>query len=53
MGPIAGFSAVFLGSSVARMIKPSADWMFGVIAEPVGVFLDTGKCEKVEGLSTE
>jgi hypothetical protein len=39
LGPTAGFCAAFLGSSVARLIKPSPDWMFGVVAEPVGVLV--------------
>ena len=39
LGPFAGFFAAFFGSSIARMIKPSADWMFGIVAEPVGVLV--------------
>jgi len=37
LGPWLGFLVAFLGSLVARMIKPIDLWMFGVIAEPVGV----------------
>jgi len=37
LGPWAGFSAALIGSIVARMIKPTYDWMFGIVAEPVGV----------------
>ncbi len=28
-----------LGSSMARMVRPSVDWMFGVVAEPMGVLV--------------
>ena len=37
LGPWAGFFAAFIGSIVARMIKPIDDWMFGIVAEPMGV----------------
>jgi len=37
LGPWAGFLAALLGSIVARTIKPTSLWMFGVIAEPLGV----------------
>jgi len=37
LGPWAGFSAALTGSIVARMIKPTYDWMFGIVAEPLGV----------------
>jgi hypothetical protein len=37
LGPTIGFSAALLGSIVARLIKPSMWWMFGIIAEPIGV----------------
>jgi len=37
LGPWAGFLAALLGSLVARAIKPTDLWMFGVIAEPMGV----------------
>jgi hypothetical protein len=39
LGPKAGFLAALIGSSVARLIKPSYDWMFGVVAEPLGVMV--------------
>lgn len=39
LGPIAGFFAALIGSSTARMIKPDEFWMFGVIAEPLGVLV--------------
>jgi len=51
LGPIAGFFAAFIGSSTARMIKPDEFWMFGVIAEPLGVlvcgFLAKGRWKPV------
>ena len=37
LGPWAGFSAALIGSIVARMIKPVDVWMFGIVAEPMGV----------------
>jgi len=37
LGPKIGFFAAFLGSSIARMVKPDAFWMFGIIAEPLSV----------------
>jgi len=37
LGPWAGFLAALLGSFIARAIKPTDLWMFGVIAEPMGV----------------
>lgn len=37
LGPKIGFSAALLGSAIARVIKPSIWWMFGIIAEPIGV----------------
>jgi len=37
LGPWAGFLSALIGSIVARAIKPTELWMFGVIAEPVGV----------------
>lgn len=36
LGPWAGFSAAFMGSVIARMIKPTDVWMFGIVAEPLG-----------------
>jgi len=37
LGPWAGFFAALIGSIVARMIKPIDVWMFGIVAEPMGV----------------
>jgi hypothetical protein len=37
LGPAIGFSAALVGSVIARLIKPSIWWMFGIIAEPIGV----------------
>lgn len=37
LGPWAGFSAALIGSIVARMVKPIDVWMFGIVAEPMGV----------------
>jgi len=39
LGPKAGFAAAFIGSLTARIIKPSGEWMFGVVAEPMGVLV--------------
>ena len=39
LGPKIGFFAAFLGSSIARMVKPDAFWMFGIIAEPISVLM--------------
>jgi len=39
LGPWAGFSAALIGSVVGRMIKPDVFWMFGIIAEPLGVLM--------------
>jgi uncharacterized membrane protein len=39
LGPKIGFFAAFLGSSIARMVKPDAFWMFGIIAEPLSVLV--------------
>lgn len=51
LGPAIGFSAAFLGSLTARLIKPSVWWMFGIVAEPVGVlvagFLAKGKWKEI------
>lgn len=47
LGPAIGFCAALLGSTIARLIKPSIWWMFGLVAEPIGViasgFLAKGK----------
>ncbi len=37
LGPSIGFFSAFLGSITARLIKPSMWWMFGIVAEPIGV----------------
>ncbi len=54
LGPWAGFLAAFLGSSIGRLIIPTPDWMFGIIAEPIGVlavgFLAKGQWKPVAGL---
>ena len=51
LGPWAGFSAALIGSIVGRMIRPIDFWMFGIIAEPLGVlasgFLAKGKWKPV------
>jgi len=51
LGPWAGFSAAIIGSIVGRMIKPVDFWMFGIVAEPLGVmasgFLAKGKWKPV------
>lgn len=39
LGPRIGFSAAFLGSLIARILKPDAFWMFGIIAEPISVLM--------------
>jgi hypothetical protein len=39
LGPKIGFFAAFLGSSIARIIKPDAFWMFGIVAEPLSVLM--------------
>ena len=39
LGPKIGFFAAFLGSLVARMLRPDAFWMFGIIAEPISVLM--------------
>lgn len=36
LGPWAGFTSAFIGSVVARIIKPTDFWMFGITAEPIG-----------------
>ena len=56
MGPKIGFFAAFVGSLTARMIKPDAFWMFGVIAEPLSVlaagFLSKGEWKPVLAMYT-
>lgn len=50
-GPWAGFLVAFIGSVIGRAIKPIDFWMFGVIAEPLGVlaagFLARGEWKPV------
>lgn len=51
LGPYVGFASALLGSTVARLIKPSMWWMFGIVAEPMGAlaagFLAKGKWKQV------
>jgi len=51
LGPWAGFFAAFIGSVLARAIKPIDLWMFGIVAEPLGVlaagFLAKGRWKPV------
>jgi hypothetical protein len=51
LGPWAGFFAALIGSVLARAVKPIDVWMFGIIAEPVGVltagFLAKGRWKPV------
>jgi len=37
LGPAIGFSTALLGSTIARLMKPSMWWMFGIVSEPLGV----------------
>ncbi len=37
LGPWVGFLSALVGSVIARAVKPTDFWMFGIIAEPVGV----------------
>jgi hypothetical protein len=39
LGPWVGFASALVGSMVARAVKPSELWLFGIIAEPVGVMV--------------
>lgn len=51
LGPWAGLSAALIGSIIGRTVMPDSLWMFGIIAEPVGVlavgFLAKGKWKPV------
>lgn len=51
LGPKAGFLAALIGSGLGRIIKPDPLWMFGVVAEPLGVlvagFLAKGKWKPI------
>jgi len=37
LGPYLGFFAALIGSIAARAIKPTDLWIFGIVAEPMGV----------------
>jgi uncharacterized membrane protein len=54
LGPSAGFLAAFIGSGLGRIIKPDPLWMFGVVAEPLGVlvagFLAKGKWKPIAAI---
>lgn len=39
LGPKIGFLAAFLGSLAARTVRPDANWMFGIVAEPFSVMI--------------
>lgn len=39
LGPQVGFVAALLGSSIGRLIRPDASWMFGIVAEPLSVLM--------------
>lgn len=51
LGPWAGFLTAFIGGVVARAVKPIDVWMFGIVAEPLGVlaagFLAEGRWKPV------
>ncbi len=51
LGPWGGFLTAFIGSVVARAVKPIDVWMFGIVAEPLGVlaagFLAKGRWKPV------
>lgn len=52
LGPSVGFVSALIGSGIARLIKPSIWWLFGLIAEPIGVaaagLLAKGKWKEVQ-----
>ena len=52
LGPSVGLVSALIGSGIARLIKPTIWWMFGIIAEPVGVaaagFLAKGSWKEVQ-----
>jgi uncharacterized membrane protein len=54
LGPSAGFLAALIGSGLGRIIKFDPFWMFGVVAEPLGVlvagFLAKGKWKPVAAI---
>jgi len=37
LGPAIGFSSALLGAAIGRLIRPDSLWMFGMVAEPLGV----------------
>ena len=37
LGPWVGFASALVGSLAARAVKPTEFWLFGVVAEPLGV----------------
>jgi len=37
LGPRAGLIAALIGSTIARTVRPTDFWIFGIIAEPLGV----------------
>lgn len=51
LGPSVGFVSALLGSTIARMAKPDQLWMFGIVAEPLGVaaagLLAKGRWKKI------
>ncbi len=51
LGPQAGFLAAFLGSTIARTMRPDLFWIFGIIAEPLSIlatgFLARGKWKPI------
>ena len=54
LGPWAGFLTALIGSIIARAIKPVDFWMFGIMAEPLGVlaagFLARGKWKPIAAI---
>ena len=54
LGPWAGFLTAFIGSVLGRALKPIDLWMFGIVAEPLGVlaagFLAKGRWKPVMGI---
>jgi hypothetical protein len=54
LGPAIGLPSALLGSVIARLMKPSPLWMFGIVAEPVGVvaagFLAKGRWKETTAI---
>lgn len=52
LGPSIGFASALIGSGIARLIKPNIWWMFGLVAEPIGVaaagLLAKGKWKEIQ-----